>query len=34
MEEKVISLYDSENGKPMSSFFEKMRWILITLLLM
>ena len=26
MEEKVISFYDSENGRPMASFFEKMRY--------
>ena len=26
MEEKVISFYDSGNGRPMPSFFEKMRY--------
>jgi len=26
MEEKIISFLDSENGKPMPSFFAKMRY--------
>ena len=26
MEEKVISFYDSETGRPMPSFFENMRY--------
>lgn len=26
MEEKVISFYDSKNGRPIPSFFKKMRY--------
>lgn len=30
MEEKVIAFYDNENGRPIPSFFEKMRKLLYT----
>ena len=27
MEQKLISFYDSQNGRPMPSMFEKMRYV-------